>query len=177
MQYHNLANLFPMMTENERAALVDDMRQNGYDQTAPVVVYEGKILDGRNRWEASKKLGIDAPTIDYDGDDPLGYVIRHNLTRRHLNESQRAVVAGRVANMTRADGATKTNITLGRIDASANLQERVSQTQAADMLNVSPRTVATVKAVERQAPELIQEIESGNLNAHQARQICRAWNQ
>jgi N6-adenosine-specific RNA methylase IME4 len=75
--------------------------------------------------------------------------------------------------MTRADGATKTNITLGRVDASANLQERVSQSEAAEMLSVSPRTVATVKAVQKQAPELIQEIEKGNLNAHQAQQIAK----
>jgi site-specific DNA-methyltransferase (adenine-specific) len=41
------------------------------------------------------------------------------------------------------------------------------------MLSVSPRTVATVKAVQKQAPELIQEIEKGNLNAHQAQQIAK----
>lgn len=166
MQYHNLANLFPMMTESERAALVDDMRQNGYDQTAPVVVYEGKILDGRNRWEASKKLGIDAPTIDYDGDDPLGYVIRHNLTRRHLNESQRAVVASKLTTM--KHGGDRKNQA-----ANLPLDNRVSQSKAAEMLNVGDRTIRTVKAVERQAPELIQEIESGNLNAHQAQQIAK----
>jgi len=170
MEYHDLANLFPMMTDGERAALVDDMRQNGYDSTAPIVMHEGKILDGRNRWEASKHLGIDAPTIDYDGDDPLGYVIRHNLTRRHLNESQRAVVAGRLANLNNGQRADKVEKA-----SSANLPSLppVTQTKAAEMLNVSDRTIRTVKAVERQAPELIKEIENGNLNAHQAQQISK----
>ena len=87
--YHPIADIFPMMTESERVALVDDMRQNGYDQTTPIVMYEGKILDGRNRWEAAQGLGINPPTVQYEGDDPLGFVIRHNLTRRHLSEAPR----------------------------------------------------------------------------------------
>jgi hypothetical protein len=35
----------------------------------------------------------------------------------------------------------------------------ISLEQAAELLNVSRRTVATVKAVEREAPELIKRIE------------------
>lgn len=47
----------------------------------------------------------------------------------------------------------------GRTDItpSANLH-KVSQPKAASMLNVSPRTVATVKAVEKEAPELLEKM-------------------
>jgi hypothetical protein len=42
-----------------------------------------------------------------------------------------------------------------RSDQVANLHlENISQSTAAELLNVSPRLVATVKAVEREAPEL-----------------------
>ena len=135
MQAHELANLFPMMTESERAALVDDMRQNGYDQTSPVVIYEGKILDGRNRWTAAQSLRIDPPTVQYDGDDPLAFVIRHNLTRRHLNESQRAVVAGRLANMTRVDVVKMGGHARQQTANLQSAENKVSQTEAAPLLS------------------------------------------
>jgi N6-adenosine-specific RNA methylase IME4 len=107
MKPHQYADLFPMMGEAEYAALLDSMR-SGYDETVPIVTYQGQILDGRNRYRAANELGITPPFTEYTGDDPLGFVIRHNLTRRHLNESQRAMVASRLATMTRgAEGGNQ----------------------------------------------------------------------
>jgi N6-adenosine-specific RNA methylase IME4 len=164
MQAHELANLFPMMTAGEHTELLKDMRENGYDATAPIVIYEGKILDGRNRWKAAQELGIVPTRIDYKGDDPLGFVIRHNLTRRHLNESQRAVVAGRLATMKSGE----------RTDLVSIGTRSISIEQAADMLNVGRATVARVKAVERDAPELISAIENGTISGHDASKIAKA---
>lgn len=176
---HEYADIFPMMGEAELNAIVEDMRKNGFDEHAPIVTYQGKILDGRNRYKAAQLAGVKPDFIEYTDDDPLAYVIRHNLTRRHLNESQRAVVAGRLANMTHSDGAKITN---SKKNAYANLQERkawdargaMSQSRAAEMLNVSPRTVATVKAVEKAAPELIEKIERGEMTAHEAQKTMKA---
>lgn len=158
MQYHPYANLFPMMPDAELAYIVEDMKANGYDTSMPVITYEGQILDGRNRFKAADLAGVEPSFVEYEGDDALAYVIRHNLHRRHLNESQRAVVASRLANMNPHRPSNK----------SANLHTSVTQPQAAEMLNVSTRTVATVKAVERDAPELIQLIESGEMTASKA---------
>ena len=70
-----------------------------------------------------------------------------NLKRRHLNESQRAMVSSKVANL--AVGRPPGN--------SANLQN-ISQEKAAVMLNVSPRSVADAKKVQEKAtPEVIRE--------------------
>jgi hypothetical protein len=115
-------------------------------------------LDGRNRYRAALEAGVVPAYSDYDGNDPLAFVVRCNLHRRHLNETQRAVIAARLANMP-----------VGRNwDNSANLQNKVSQAAAAEMMGVSPRTVATVKAVERAAPELMPALESGEMTAHAA---------
>jgi hypothetical protein len=159
LQAHEYANLFPMMTDAEITALVDDMKRNGYDQTAPIVAIHGKILDGRNRYKAAQLAGVEPDFIEYDGNDPLEFVLRHNLHRRHLNETQRAGIAAKLANMPQGSRTDK---------HSANLPNVVSQKQAAEKLNVGERTLRTFKAVAEGMPELVPLMESGEMSAHEA---------
>ena len=65
----------------------------------PIWLYEGQILDGRNRYRACQELGIPCPTRVYEGQEPLAFNLSLNLHRRHLNESQRAMVAERLATL------------------------------------------------------------------------------
>jgi hypothetical protein len=54
---HPYANLMPMMSEEERARqLAADIRRNGLQ--VRIDLFEGMILDGRNRYRALKSLGI-----------------------------------------------------------------------------------------------------------------------
>lgn len=157
MQFHEYANIFPMMSKEEMTSLVEDMRTNGYDATAPITTYQGKVLDGRNRYLASRKAGVEPLCQEFEGEDTLGFVIRRNLKRRHLNESQRAVVASKLANMRQGERTD-----LASIDA-------MSQSNAANVLNVSRATLQRVVAVEKAAPELIAKIEAGEMTAHEAK--------
>jgi 16S rRNA G966 N2-methylase RsmD len=145
------------MNDAEMSALRSDMRNNGYRPECAIVLYGTKILDGRNRYEAAGAENIEPTYIEYTGNDPLGYVISLNLHRRHLNESQRAVVASKLETM--KHGGDRKN-------QDANLH--LDRNEAAEMLNVSPRTVATIKQIEREAPEMIDRIASGEMTAHEA---------
>src|SRR5262249_43430564 len=97
--FHPLADLFPMLEDKSAAfeALVDDIKERR--QQEPVWLYEGKILDGRNRYLACQKLGREIQVKDFAGDDPIGFVLSANLHRRHLNESQRAMVAAKLTSL------------------------------------------------------------------------------
>mgnify|MGYP001052839394 CR=1 FL=1 len=100
MDIHEAANIFPMITGADFAALRDDIKANGLLE--PIILCNGKILDGRNRYAACLDVGIEPAYQDYYGEQtPLDYVISKNLHRRHLNETQRAVVASKIANMER----------------------------------------------------------------------------
>ena len=162
MEFHEAANIFPLLTGPEYTALRDDIKKtNGLIE--PIVLYDGKILDGRNRYTACLDLGIEPTYEEWQNGhgDPLDYVLSKNLHRRHLNETQRAVIASKLAN-TNHGGDRKSN-------QAANLPlDSVSQSKAAAMLNVSERTLRSVKAVERDAPDLLPKMASGEMAVSKA---------
>jgi len=89
---HPLAAIFPLMEGEEFKALEDSIRK-GWIQGEAITIYEGKILDGRNRYRAAKKIGFCPRTKEYEGNDPEQFVIAQNLHRRHLTPEQKIKVA------------------------------------------------------------------------------------
>lgn len=158
MEYHPIANIFPMMPAHELSVLADDIKQTGLQ--SEILLYENAILDGRNRYEACLLAGTEPEFKQYEGTEPLQYIISLNLIRRHLNETQRAVIASKLANITHGGDR--------RSDQTANLPFEISQPEAAEMLNVSERTIRTVKEIDRKAPEYINKMESGEITANEA---------
>lgn len=162
--WHDYANLFPMLDAAAQDALRADVQEYGVRE--PVILFAGRILDGRNRYMAARDLGQDFPVADFEGTDAeaLSYVLSTNLHRRHLTESQRAAVAAKLANM--GHGGDR------KSDQAANLPDDpapVSQAQAAELLNVSERSVRTAKAVmEQGAPELVAAVEKGEVSVSAA---------
>jgi hypothetical protein len=89
------------------------------------------------------------------GTDPLQFVITKNLHRRHLNESQRAMVATKIATMRQGERTD--------LQPSANLQ-KVNRATAANMLNVSERSAANAAKVQAEGtPELVRAVEQGEV--------------
>jgi hypothetical protein len=90
-EYHDVANIFPMMTGDEFKELCDDIREHG--QQLPIVLIDEKILDGRNRYLACLHVGVEPEFVQYTGDDPVSYALSANLKRRHLAVGQLAKIA------------------------------------------------------------------------------------
>ena len=160
--FHPLANIFPLIQGKEFVELKKDIQENGLHE--PIVMYDGEILDGRNRFRACQETGVMPRYVHYTGGDPVAYVISLNLHRRHLSESQRAMVAAKLANMELGDNQHR---------GSANLQTQTSRAEAAEMLNVSERTVNTAKKVEQSgAPELVNAVEQGAVSVSAAADVA-----
>ena len=82
MDFHDVANIFPMMGDEEYKALVADIKVNGLHQ--PVWTYQNKIIDGRNRYKACIDAGIEPQFRVWDGNGSLiAFVVSLNLNRRH----------------------------------------------------------------------------------------------
>lgn len=85
--YHPAANLFPLMEGDEFSVLVADIAEHG--QLEPIVIHDGMILDGRNRYRACIELGIKPILREWAGSDAQSFVVSLNLHRRHLTREQR----------------------------------------------------------------------------------------
>jgi N6-adenosine-specific RNA methylase IME4 len=158
-EFHPLANVFPLLDGEEFAALAADIAEYGVRES--VVLFEDKILDGRNRARAAQAAGVDCPLTTYDGDDPAAFVVSLNLHRRHLNESQRALAAAKLVSWARGGNQ--------HTSGSANLPTH----KAAEMLKVSERSVTTARVVrDKGASELQAKVEQGRVSVSAAADVA-----
>jgi N6-adenosine-specific RNA methylase IME4 len=166
-QPHPFAELLPPMTAAEEADLQTSLRDNGYIG-APIMLHrDGRILDGRHRDRTCDRLGIVPPTETFRGEDheALLYVIAMNVQRRHLDETQRAMVAARLPGF--AHGGVR------RSDQAADLP-LVPQAMKARTFNVSERTIRDAVAVRAHAiPSIVQACELGRMAVSQAARAAR----
>lgn len=164
LAFHPIANVFPLISGQEFDELVADVREHGVRE--PAVLYEGAILDGRNRWRASLEANVDCPTVEYRGDDPVAFVVSLNLRRRHMDESQRSAVAAKITTL--GHGGNR------RADQAANLPLEVTQSDAAKMLNVSERSVRNAVVVrDHGIPEIMEKVVAGDLAVSTAATVAR----
>jgi hypothetical protein len=88
--FHPIANLFPLLEGGEFSALVEDVGARGLNES--IVLFEGMILDGRNRYRACTVAGIEARYREINFGsyaEARAYVISANIHRRHLTVEQR----------------------------------------------------------------------------------------
>lgn len=169
---HEYADIFPMMAAEEIKSLADDIKKNGL--LDPVVLHDGKILDGRNRHAACELAGVDPRFVDYGGSDPLGYVLSHNLQRRHLTASQRAMIAETVATMRVGDFVRNQHTDRGLSMDKPQDPSRKTRQQAAAELGVSEPSIDRARVVRKKGiPELGKAVESGHVTVSRASDIAK----
>jgi ParB-like chromosome segregation protein Spo0J len=122
LKFHPLADIFPLMEGEEFDALVADIKANGLIE--PIVMLDGMILDGRNRYRACVAADVEPTFRPFTGDDPAAYVISANIHRRHLTAEQKREL---IAKLIKA-------------------QPEKSDRQIAGAAKASPTTVGTVRA-------------------------------
>ncbi|NGX32346.1 MAG: hypothetical protein K1060chlam4_00387 [Candidatus Anoxychlamydiales bacterium] len=90
-EFHDIAEEYPFMTDPELVELGKDIKVNG--QKEDIVLFEGLILDGRNRYKGCRKAGA-TPRFKYYDDlgAPEDFVFSKNFHRRHLTPAQSAKI-------------------------------------------------------------------------------------
>lgn len=165
-EFHPYAAVLPMLGVAELNELAADIQANGLRED--IVLFEGKILDGRNRYKACGIGKIEPRFKEFNGDgDPIDFIVSKNIKRRHLTQSQKAMVVAKVAQLPRGDvsrlKSSKTPIN-SQSAQSAQWEPPRSKSVAevAKDIDVSPRTVVQAKQVLREAPkDTVEKVERG----------------
>ncbi len=159
LEFHPLANVFPLLDDKALTELGDDIRAHGLRD--PITLFEGKILDGRNRWRACRAGGIEPRFETYIGADPVGFVASKNLHRRDLTDDQRRMAAAKLVTMGR-----------GRPEKMAQ-STPLSRERAAELMRVDVAGVKRARAVlTRASPETVSAVERGELSVAAAAKLA-----
>lgn len=156
---HPASEVFPLIDPDALIALKKDIAVNGLRE--PITLHpDGRILDGRNRYLACAAAGVEPRFRTWDGQgSAIAYVVSLNLHRRHLDTSQRALVAARIANLSNGQRASE-------------ISEAVTQPAAAALLNISADSVGFARQVLSDgAPEVVRAVERGEVAVSTAAQI------
>src|SRR5262249_36087714 len=180
LEFHELANEFPLLEGEELDDLAKDIKNNGLREQ--IVLLDDKILDGRNRYNACKQIGYefkqdDFVPLDPEKDDPVLFVIAKNIRRRHLSPGQRAALvhefekrlkaAERERKKTRQYTGSLSDGTDSRIPTFAHCDVNSREERAA-AAGVSVDAVKEAGYVEKHAPEEYKKIKAGRKSLHKA---------
>lgn len=89
-QRHPESEIYPEMEKSEFDLLVKSMRVRGYDSLYPIMLYEGMIVDGWNRYRASNVANVKPVFKHFEGKpaELRDFIMYVNSARRHLTKAQ-----------------------------------------------------------------------------------------
>jgi len=179
LAFHPIASVFPLLDEAQLADLAADIIAHGR-VNEPILLFEGAILDGRNRYRACQRpeiaaLKIKPRTRDWTGtaSEAIDYVWSSNFHRRHLTASQKAacvvardVLVDRLAAEARARqeagrkaGGRGKKKTLAR--SRAQVSEGKTATKLATLAGVGKTLVEQAQQIQRKDPAAFQAVIEG----------------
>lgn len=156
-ELHPLCRFFPRITGDEFAALCEDIRANGLQQ--PIVLHDGQILDGGNRYRACVETGAEPIFAEYDGANLVQFVLSANLHRRHLTPGQHASIVASMQDWAKAQSHGGRRIPS---QAATLPLETVADRAAAS--GASERTQRMADKVARVNPELAVKVGHGEVS-------------
>lgn len=171
-EQHPYGKLLPKARAAQFREVKDSIKTYGFDfERHPIMLYDGKILDGWTRYTASLEIAdengeklTDQCFREFAGTDAeaVMYVSRENVMRRHLDEDDRLNVALKIKRQLEALAPEERDE--GRINK-----------QAAEAAGVSEKSVSRASRVHREgSPELKQAMDEGKVGPGTAEKLLKA---
>lgn len=201
LKSHRIASIFPPLEAKEIASLAEDIKANGLHH--PIALFEGKILDGRNRYAACLKAGVKPMMVQWKGTvaEAIAFVWSENFQRRHLTASQAAAcyverektekaliktvkaikedakarqrTGGKTGGATAGRGRPKTDRVQERIPEAKRKAQPQSRDEVAKIAGANPRYVEQARTIQQKAPEKLKAVAAGKKTIPQAMREIR----
>lgn len=166
-EIHPAAEIFPLLEGKEFDDLVADIKAHGLRE--PIVLHEGKILDGRNRYRACQLAGALILTLERtDIGDPYDFVLSANLHRRHLTVSQRAMILATIPARPQGYWRARRDGTTGEIEKTDGYPAVLRTKDLAASGGVSKDTLKGARQIRKNAPDLVPLVEQGEMTVNVA---------
>ena len=159
-QQHQLSAAWPAMSDSDFQALQDSIMNIGVQM--PIVIFEGQVIDGWNRYRAATALGMDCPTTPFDESiDPVEFVKAMNDARRHITGSQRAIAIVAIHGW-KPVGRPQNNV-----EATSTLTQEAMAAEA----GVSKKTIQQAQVAQKAG--LADKVKSGEMTVEQASNVAK----
>lgn len=181
LEPHPLGAMFPPMGDEEYDRLIASMKERGFDSDQKIVLFEGKILDGNNRYTGARKARVEPLFTEFKGTpiEAMSYVVGKNLARRNLTPSQSAALGAELVEMMdKAEKAVRDAEKAAAKEAKkagkepAKKEKKKAQgrktARAAKVVNVSERSVAAAAALKKSDPAEFEAVKTGSKRLHGA---------
>lgn len=160
-ELHPLCTLFPRLAGAEFSALCNDIRENGLRN--PIVLHNGMILDGGNRYRACIESGVEPAFQEFNGGNLASFVLSVNLHRRHLSVGQQAAIVASAQDWEKASKHGGTRVS----EQGATLHLDTVEGRAAES-GASIRTQKMADKVAKTDPELAVKVGHGEISLPKA---------
>jgi hypothetical protein len=194
---HPAASMFPLLEGQD----YEDLRNSieAYGLLKAIVLLDGVLLDGRNRLKACLELEIEPRVVQYTGKlDPVDYILVSNVDRRHLTEDARSAICTKISawrieqrNAARQKEAGKEGGRGHKKNPNTKTYEgfpepkvaesktrdqnaRTTVGQIAETAKVSHHKAAQAVAVNKAAPDLLEQVAKGEMKLKDAYAKVRA---
>jgi hypothetical protein len=168
MKFHEAAELLPLMAATELAELTADIK--AYGQREPIYTYQGKIIDGRNRFLACRQAGVEPQFREWSGEGSLiAFVVSENVRRRHLSSTQKAVIGEAALELYEKEAALRLKTSSGGktprpVEKIPRAETGKARDKAARAAGTNGHYISDVKAIKAIAPALIPLMRDGKLS-------------
>jgi N6-adenosine-specific RNA methylase IME4 len=172
------------MEGKEYETLCKDIAQNGLLESIWLHP-DGGIIDGRNRYRACQEVGIAPKFRTWNGNGSLvGFVLSLNLHRRHLNSGQRAGLAVRVEPMFAEEAKERQRQSALNNQPQSLNPEKIPDSEKGDArdaaavaVGTNGRYVSDMKRMNRDTPEIFEQVMTGEISITDAKKKIARGNQ
>lgn len=149
---HKLSTLFPRADASDTERIKNDIIR--YGCRVPIVLHEGKILDGLTRYEICKRYRRKPFFRTFHGthEEAIAHVTSLNLCRRHLTQAQKSAVALSLSRMLEQNGASPSE----------------ARAEASHEAKVSEDSVRRMERVDKADKKVTRDVRDGRLSIAEA---------